>query len=134
MPWQTRTSLVCSDPGERRSSALMRCTPGSEQTKDVLVCHGIEIDRVHHIAKADGKELVLTPTEFRLLWTLARSPGRPFGRNELMDRCRGEDANALERTIDVHVRSLRQKLGKLESLIETVRGIGYRFRSESAES
>ena len=121
-------------PLVHRIKALLRRSPGSEQTKDVLVCHGIEIDRVHHIAKADGKELVLTPTEFRLLWTLARSPGRPFGRNELMDRCRGEDANALERTIDVHVRSLRQKLGKLESLIETVRGIGYRFRSESAES
>ena len=73
----------------------------------------------------------LTPTEFRLLWTLVKSSGRPFGRNELMDHCRGEDANALERTIDVHVRSLRHKLGTLGDIIETVRGIGYRFRGES---
>ena len=72
----------------------------------------------------------LTPTEFRLLWTLIRAAGRPFGRNELMDHCRGEDANALERTIDVHVRSLRQKLVELGDLIETVRGVGYRFRVE----
>jgi two-component system phosphate regulon response regulator PhoB len=121
-------------PLVHRIKALLRRSPGSEQSKDLLAIHGIEIDRVHHIAKANGKELVLTPTEFRLLWTLARSPGRPFGRNELMDRCRGEDANALERTIDVHVRSLRQKLGNLESLIETVRGIGYRFRGETNES
>ena len=48
-----------------------------------------------------------------------------------MDHCRGEDANALERTIDVHIRSLRQKLGPLGDMIETVRGVGYRFRSES---
>ena len=50
-----------------------------------------------------------------------------------MDRCRGEDANALERTIDVHVRSLRLKLGELDALVETVRGIGYRFRQDVVE-
>ncbi|HSG70965.1 MAG TPA: winged helix-turn-helix domain-containing protein, partial [Planctomycetaceae bacterium] len=80
-------------------------------------------------AKINGKELQLTPTEFQILWTLVRQPGRPFSRNELLDRCRGQDANALERTIDVHIRSLRSKLGQLSKLIETVRGIGYRFQS-----
>jgi two-component system, OmpR family, phosphate regulon response regulator PhoB len=117
-----------------RIKALMRRTPGNENSRNSIECHGISIDRTHHIAKIGDNELVLTPTEFKLLWTLANSPGRPFGRNELMDRCRGEDANSLERTIDVHVRSLRQKLGVLEGLIETVRGIGYRFRSETASS
>lgn len=115
-----------------RIKALLRRTPASEQARDLVSIAGIEIDRVRHSAKAGGRELDLTPTEFRLLWTLARAPGRPFSRNELMDRCRGEDANALERTIDVHVRSLRQKLDAFESLIETVRGIGYRFRSDMA--
>ncbi len=118
-------------PLVHRIKALLRRSPSGEQSRDTIECHGITIDRSNHIASADGKELVLTPTEFRLLWTLAHAPGRPFGRNELMDRCRGEDANALERTIDVHVRSLRQKLGKLDVLIETVRGIGYRFRNET---
>jgi len=113
-----------------RIKALLRRNPGSEQARDIVSVGGIEIDRVHHSARAGGRELDLTPTEFRLLWTLARAPGRPFSRNELMDRCRGEDANALERTIDVHVRSLRQKLESFESLIETVRGIGYRFSAE----
>lgn len=114
-----------------RIKALLRRNAQAEQTRDVVSAHGIEIDRVHHSARADGQDLHLTPTEFRLLWTLARQPGRPFGRNELMDRCRGEDANALERTIDVHVRSLRQKLGSRADLIETVRGVGYRFRAET---
>jgi two-component system phosphate regulon response regulator PhoB len=54
-------------------------------------------------------------------------PGRPFSRNELLETSRGDDANALERTVDVHVRALRKKLGPAEDLIETVRGIGYRF-------
>jgi two-component system phosphate regulon response regulator PhoB len=62
-----------------------------------------------------------------MLWTIMKQPGRAFSRNELMETSRGEDANSLERTIDVHVRALRKKLGKAGDLIETVRGIGYRF-------
>lgn len=116
-----------------RIKALLRRNAAAEQMRDVISAHGIEIDRVNHLARAEGQDLRLTPTEFRLLWTLARQPGRPFGRNELMDRCRGEDANALERTIDVHVRSLRQKLESRGELIETVRGVGYRFRADSSE-
>jgi two-component system phosphate regulon response regulator PhoB len=116
-----------------RIKALLRRNAAAEQTRDVIGLYGIEIDRVNHVARVDGVDLSLTPTEFKLLWTLARQPGRPFGRNELMDRCRGEDANALERTIDVHVRSLRQKLGERGDLIETVRGVGYRFRAEVVE-
>lgn len=114
-----------------RIRALLRRSAAADQQRDVISAHGIEIDRIQHSARADGLDLKLTPTEFKLLWTLARQPGRPFGRNELMDRCRGEDANALERTIDVHVRSLRLKLGEREDLIETVRGVGYRFRGEA---
>lgn len=114
-----------------RIKALLRRNSAVEQTSDLISAHGIEIDRVNHVARAEGQDLRLTPTEFKLLWTLARQPGRPFGRNELMDRCRGEDANALERTIDVHVRSLRQKLELRGDLIETVRGVGYRFRAET---
>jgi two-component system phosphate regulon response regulator PhoB len=111
-----------------RVNALMRRTQAAEQAGDQIVIAGLEIDRVQHSAKSDGRELHLTPTEFRLLWTLVRNPGRTYSRHELMDRCRGEDANALERTIDVHIRSLRQKLEEKADLIETVRGIGYRMR------
>lgn len=110
-----------------RVNALMRRTQSAEQAGDQVEIAGLQIDRVHHSAKSDGRELHLTPTEFRLLWTLVRNPGRTFSRHELMDRCRGEDANALERTIDVHIRSLRQKLAEKAELVETVRGIGYRL-------
>lgn len=116
-----------------RIKALLRRNAAADQLKDIVHANGIEIDRVNHVAKVDGVDLHLTPTEFRLLWTLARQPGRPFGRNELMDRCRGEDANALERTIDVHIRSLRQKLEAHGDMIETVRGIGYRFRMDTSD-
>ncbi len=88
---------------------------------------GVVIDRHRHRALYNGEELVLTPTEFRLLETLLRQAGRAFTRHELMDSAIGEDAVVLERTIDVHVKSLRKKLGEAADLIETVRGVGYRF-------
>lgn len=110
-----------------RIKALIRRNDAPPDSKDVISVHGIEINRQQHSASCEGVDLDLTPTEFTLLWTLASQPGRPFSRNELMDTSRGEDANALERTIDVHVRSLRKKLNTSADVIETVRGIGYRF-------
>lgn len=114
-----------------RIRALLRRPRGKELPGDIVSRNGIEIDRLNHQVRINGEELLLTPTEFRLLWTLIRQPGRTFSRNELMDSSRGEDANALERTIDVHIRSLRLKLVDRASLVETVRGIGYRFREEA---
>ena len=89
---------------------------------------GIVIDRVRHQVSVHGQEITLTPTEFRLLEALMRRLGRAFSRHELMDAGMGEDAVVLERTIDVHIKSLRKKIGDRSSLIETVRGIGYRMR------
>ena len=114
----------------QRIKALLRRSVAEERSGDVVITDAIEVDRRNHVAKVDGRELQLTPTEFQLLWTLARQSGRAFTRNELMDRCRGDDALSFERTIDVHIRSLRQKLGDRSGFIETVRGIGYRLRSE----
>lgn len=94
----------------------------------VIECQGVTIDRHRHRALFQGKELTLTPTEFRLLEVLVRQPGRAFNRHELMDAAIGEDAIVLERTIDVHVKSLRKKLEDGVDLIETVRGVGYRFK------
>ncbi|MDR3634997.1 MAG: response regulator transcription factor [Isosphaeraceae bacterium] len=93
----------------------------------VIESQGVSIDRHSHRALHKGEELPLTPTEFRLLEVLLRQPGRAFTRFELMDAAIGEDAVVLERTIDVHVKSLRKKLGEASELIETVRGVGYRF-------
>ncbi len=87
---------------------------------------GVKIDRVRHKAFLGEEELELTPTEFRLLEILLRNPGRAFSRNQLMTSAIGEGAIVLERTIDVHIKTLRRKLGNPD-LIETVRGLGYRF-------
>ncbi|RMG33962.1 MAG: response regulator [Planctomycetota bacterium] len=111
-----------------RIKALLRRSADAAEMTESAAAHGIEVDRLNHVARYRGMELNLTPTEFRLLWTLVRRPGRPFTRAELLDAARGEDANALERTIDVHVRSLRKKLGEGADLIETVRGVGYRLK------
>ncbi len=86
------------------------------------------IDRRRHRATAGDRPLDLTPSEFGLLSALVRQPGRAFSRAELIDVALGDDAIVLERTIDVHVRSLRKKLSRHADLIETVRGIGYRLR------
>lgn len=110
-----------------RIKALLRRAETAEVGKTILSLHGVEIDRTNHSVKFNGTEVEMTPTEFRMLWTMMSQPGRPFSRNELMETSRGEDANSLERTIDVHVRSLRKKLGDTPDLIETVRGVGYRF-------
>ncbi|MEW4488766.1 response regulator transcription factor [Thalassoglobus sp. JC818] len=113
-----------------RVKALLRRAGSEEPSGDITVIDGITIDRKNHMVTVDENELILTPTEFRLLWTLARQPGRTFSRNELLDCSRGEDANSMERTIDVHVRALRKKLSARAELIETIRGIGYRFKPD----
>jgi two-component system phosphate regulon response regulator PhoB len=110
----------------QKIKALRRRLEGGSDPGEVIEYLGVRIDRVRHRAYADGVELELTPTEFRLLECLLRQPGRAFTRHQLMDAAL-EGSIVLERTIDVHVKTLRRKLGSAD-LIETVRGIGYRFR------
>ena len=114
-----------------RIKALLRRSETSVSETSVLAAHGVEIDKASFETRVNGVEIELTRTEFRMLWTLMRQPGRSFSRLELIDSSRGLDANSMERTIDVHVRSLRRKMGDLGDLIETVRGIGYRFKRAS---
>jgi two-component system phosphate regulon response regulator PhoB len=114
----------------QRIKALHRRREAGSEPADVIEHLGVRIDRLRHRAFAEGSELDLTPTEFRLLECLLRQPGRAFTRHQLMDAAIGEGAIVLERTIDVHVKTLRRKLGASD-LIETVRGIGYRFRERA---
>ncbi|HMF15430.1 MAG TPA: winged helix-turn-helix domain-containing protein [Gemmataceae bacterium] len=116
-----------------RIKALLRRRDADGEKTDVVDHLNVRIDRVRHRAYVEGKELDLTPTEFRLLESLLRQPGRAFTRSQLMDAAIGEGAVVLERTIDVHVKSLRRKLGEAGEYIETVRGVGYRFREDRAE-
>jgi two-component system phosphate regulon response regulator PhoB len=112
----------------QRIKALLRRKKNATAEGEIVTGGGIEINRTQHRATVNDIELNLTPTEFRLLWALVRQPGRAFSRHELMEAAMGDDALVLERTIDVHVKSLRQKLAEKSEQIETVRGVGYRFR------
>ena len=111
-----------------RVRALLRRRDGNVASANVLVSQGVMIDRERHRATAADQMLDLTPSEFGLLEALIRQPGRVFSRSELIDAALGGDSLVLERTIDVHIRSLRKKLAEHAPLVETVRGGGYRFR------
>jgi two-component system phosphate regulon response regulator PhoB len=112
--------------------ALLRRRNGAGSKPSERVEHlGLKIDRIKHRVTFRGKPVEVTPTEFRLLETLVRQPGRAFNRRQLMDSAIGDGQIVLERTIDVHIKTLRKKLqvsGANVELIETVRGVGYRFR------
>jgi two-component system phosphate regulon response regulator PhoB len=95
---------------------------------DVVSRSGITVDRRRHTVTVQDEIVNLTPSEFRLLETLIRQPGRVFSRVELMHAALGEDALVTERTIDVHIRGLRKKLGEAAQAIATVRRAGYFFR------
>jgi two-component system phosphate regulon response regulator PhoB len=114
----------------QRIKALQRRTDQGAEPSEVIDHLGVRIDRVRHKASLNNVELDLTPTEFRLLECLLRQPGRAFSRPQLMDVAIGEGAVVLERTIDVHIKTLRRKLGEENDFIETVRGVGYRFREK----
>lgn len=114
-----------------RIKSLLRRRDSQSTTGDVTTLAGLTIDRVRHRVTVNGQDVELTPSEFRLLSTLILQPGRAFDRSELIDAALGGDALVLERTIDVHIRSLRKKIGEENDFIQTVRGIGYRFREQT---
>lgn len=98
------------------------------QHADRIECHGLQLDRRKLHAAIDGRELTLTLMEFQILWELALTPGHVQTRDDLVAACRREKTIVGRRTIDQHIRSLRKKLENRGDLIETVRGVGYRFR------
>ena len=113
-----------------RVSAVLRRAPLREESGagDRIVRGGLVIDAARHEVRVDGESMPFTATELRLLHFLASHPGRVFSRDHLLSRVIGEDAVVLDRNIDVHVGAVRKKLGSCRELIETVRGVGYRFR------
>ena len=120
----------------QRVKALLRRVEDQGDPGDIVEHMGVKIDRVRHRVTLGHKKLDLTPTEFRLLECLVRQPGRAFSRHQLMDSAIGEGQIVLERTIDVHVKTLRKKLddaGGATEMIETVRGVGYRFQEDPAK-
>jgi two-component system phosphate regulon response regulator PhoB len=111
----------------QRIKALGRRREDETEPGEVVEHLGVRLDRKRHKVYVKGRELDLTPTEFRLLECLLRQPGRAFSRRQLMEAAMGEGTVVLERTVDVHIKGLRRKLEPAEDLIETVRSVGYRF-------
>jgi DNA-binding response OmpR family regulator len=116
-----------------RVRALLRRAGSSQPGSLRLRAADIEIDLDAHIATRAGQPLELTPTEFSLLATLAGQPGRAFTRLQLLEAAQGMAYEGYERSVDAHIKNLRAKLEpdpKNPQYIETVFGIGYRFRKE----
>lgn len=88
------------------------------------------VDKVKFKVIVFGKEILLTSKEFKILEYLSRNPGIVLSRDKILDGAFGYDVVVSDRTIDAHIKSLRKKLGKARDYIETVRGIGYRFKED----
>lgn len=113
----------------RISASLRR--PPAKLREDALRAGPVELDRGRHQVKVGGQPVELAPTEFRLMTFLLEHQGRVFSREELLTRAWSRNVKAGPRTVDVHVRRLRQQLEPFgcESMIQTVRGFGYRLRA-----
>jgi two-component system phosphate regulon response regulator PhoB len=112
-----------------RLRALLRRTGQQPADQSAAVrIHELEIDPVRFKARLAGEKLALTTNEFHVLHYLARHTGWVFTRYQIVNAVRGEDYVVTERAIDVQIAGLRKKLGKHADYIETVRGIGYRFK------
>ena len=122
--------VILENAGPAEVDARIRLVVGrlaQEKTSSKIQASGVVIDEASYSAKVHGKPLDLTFKEFELLRFLATHPSRVFTREQLLSEVWGYDYFGGTRTVDVHVRRLRAKLGDLESLIGTVRNVGYRF-------
>jgi two-component system phosphate regulon response regulator PhoB len=111
-----------------RIGALLRRAQGGEPTTAQLAVGDLVLDAGSHSVTASGREVDLTRTEFRLLEHLLRHAGRLCSRDVLLKEVWGYSPEATTRTVDTHVKRLREKLGEARDSIETIRGIGYRAR------
>jgi DNA-binding response OmpR family regulator len=116
-----------------RVRAVLRRSRGGDPPGDVIRLHDLEIDPIRFAAARGGTVLALTPTEFRLLLALASHPGRAFTRLQLIDQVQGYSFEGYERTVDAHVKNLRQKLEPdphHPRYVLTVHGVGYRMAED----
>ena len=111
-----------------RVKAVLRRSEAQREPMEVLGDGEVQIDLHGHEVTAMGQRIQLTATEFRILQFLATRVGKVASRDEIIDVALGRDAAIFDRTVDVHITSIRRKLGKAGEKIETVRGFGYKFR------
>ncbi|HEQ98125.1 MAG TPA: response regulator transcription factor [candidate division Zixibacteria bacterium] len=114
-----------------RIRAVLRRMKAEPLDEDAAIkIYGINIHPGRHEVNIDGKHVELTSSEFRLLYLLASRPGWVFTRYQIVDALHGEDYPVTDRSVDVQIVGLRKKLGKAARYIETVRGVGYRFKEQ----
>ncbi len=99
-----------------------------EEQRDIIAVHSLKIDVPKHLVWVENELVTLTLTEFKLLLTLVKQQGKVLTRDALLDAAWGDDYVGFDRTVDTHVRRLRAKLGHMGAHVETIRGLGYRFK------
>jgi len=116
-----------------RVKAVLRRGPMKDEggKREIITQDGLVIDTRKFEVNVDGEAVPFTATEFKLLHYLASYPDRVFTRDDLVVRVIGEDSSVLSRNIDAHIKIIRKKLGAYRDLIETVRGVGYKFKGQS---
>jgi two-component system phosphate regulon response regulator PhoB len=117
----------------RVKAVLRRQQTDTVEGDSLVISHGdLVIHPGRHEVTLRGQSIPLTSTEFRILCQLVRRPGWVLSRQQIIDAAPGHDASVTERSVDVHIVSLRRKLGASGQVIETIRGVGYRFQAEEA--
>jgi two-component system alkaline phosphatase synthesis response regulator PhoP len=111
-----------------RINALFKRDAGQEQKPEAIEIGGLIINRTNYSATFQGRPLILPKKEFELLLFLVSNPNKVFNRDELLEKVWGNDVYVVERTIDVHIRKLREKIP--ETYIKTLKGVGYMFTTE----
>lgn len=113
-----------------RVRAVLRRSGGGESAQKLLTLGSLALDTASHIVTVNGQAVTLTLKEFEILRTMMAKPGVVFTRDRLLSEVWGTDYDGETRTVDVHIRTLRQKLGDAGALIGTVRGVGYRMEAQ----
>ena len=124
-PFSPRVLLARVKAALRRPNAAT-----SENSEELITIHNIIIELTRHRVTIDGNEIILTHTEFKVLKLMTTQPGRVFTRYQIVDAVHGEDYPVTDRSVDVQIVGLRKKMGEAGNYIETIRGIGYRFKEE----
>lgn len=114
----------------RANAVLRRKISKTPDKQDIFETQGIKIDSTRRKVSINDKEITLTFTEFQILSLLAQKSGWVFTRSQIVDTIRGDNHAVTDRSVDVQIVGLRKKLGEKGELIETVRGVGYRFKEE----
>ncbi|MDX9924631.1 MAG: response regulator transcription factor [Ignavibacteriaceae bacterium] len=104
-------------------------TTVASSDSNIIMIGPLVIDREQFVVILEGQTLIFPKKEFEIISYLASNPGKVFDRDKILNDVWGSDIYVVERTIDVHVRKIREKLGKYGNLIETVKGVGYRFKN-----